>query len=125
ETTGLRATLNFGHTVGHALEQMTGYREFLHGEAISIGMVVESYLGEKLGLTRQGTTQNVQDFLSKQGLPVASELLKDTATLIEVMKRDKKAGIGELAFSLLTQIGACKLIEGVPSNDVESALNEL
>src|SRR5205807_1069483 len=55
ETSGARAVLNFGHTVGHAIESATGYSGIFHGEAISIGMVAESYLGEELGVTEAGT----------------------------------------------------------------------
>jgi 3-dehydroquinate synthase len=124
ETAGLRATLNFGHTVGHAIEQATEYREYLHGEAISIGMMVETKLGEALGITDKGTLEQVRDGLFRQGLPLTADILRDTDRLIDVMKRDKKAKAGQLAFSLLTKIGECKLIESVPEKDVASALKD-
>lgn len=125
ETSGLRATLNFGHTVGHALEQMTGYTKWLHGEAISIGMAAEARLGEELGITAKGTSELVRDGLASQGLPVASELLGDTKRLIDAMSRDKKAREGRLAFSFLLRVGECKLVEDVPSERVASILGSL
>jgi 3-dehydroquinate synthase len=124
ETNGLRATLNFGHTVGHAIEQYTGYRQYLHGEAISIGMAAEALLGERLGITALGTYQVVRDNLERQGLPVQSEVLQ-SADLIEVMKRDKKASRGELAFSLLTKVGECKLVSAIPEAEVALTLGTI
>lgn len=125
ETNGIRATLNFGHTIGHAIEQYTNYRTYLHGEAISIGMVAECALGERLGITAAGTRESVREHLRLQGLPVQSDVLGNVADLIEVMKRDKKASRGELAFSLLTKVGECKLISGIPEADVAAVLGEL
>ena len=125
ETKGLRAILNFGHTIGHAIEQMTNYRTFLHGEAISIGMVAESILGETLGVTEIGTTQIVSQFLANQGLPVSWEGLGQSDQLLTTMKRDKKASDGQLAFSLLTKIGGCKLVENVNQREVIRALEML
>lgn len=125
ETKGLRAILNFGHTIGHAIEQMTNYRTFLHGEAISIGMVAESILGETLGVTEIGTTQIVSQFLANHGLPVSWEGLGQSDQLLTAMKRDKKASDGQLAFSLLTKIGGCKLVENVDQREVTRALEML
>jgi len=122
ERTGLRATLNFGHTIGHAIEQVTNYERYLHGEAISIGMVLEARLGERIGLAKAGTAQQVEACLAQAGLPVSSEIVKDADLLIDVMRRDKKASSGKLAFSLLTEIGRCKLIEDVPQREVEAVL---
>src|SRR5207248_2363183 len=75
ETLGERAKLNFGHTVGHAIENLTGYGPVLHGEAISIGMVVEAALGEAIGLTAKGTRDEVAESLDSAGLPTTSEVL--------------------------------------------------
>jgi 3-dehydroquinate synthase len=124
ETTGLRATLNFGHTVGHAIEQVGEYKLFLHGEAISIGMVVETFLGERLGITAKGTVEHVREILARQGLPVTTELLQNRSSILAAMKRDKKAKEGKLAFSFLTKLGACKLFEDVPEGEVASALSD-
>lgn len=125
ETNGLRATLNFGHTVGHAIEQATGYTEYLHGEAISIGMVAEAKLSENIGLAQKGTTEVVETSLASQGLPTRLKEIIPPATLIQAMKLDKKAKAGKLAFSLLSRIGECKLVDDVPERDAELALAEL
>jgi 3-dehydroquinate synthase len=122
ETLGLRAILNFGHTVGHAVEFCVGYGEILHGEAISIGMVVEAHLGEMLGITAPGTASRVRRHLSGQGLPVTHEILCREDDLVQSMYGDKKAVSGKLTFSLLTQIGECKLVEDVPESKVRLAL---
>lgn len=124
ETTGLRAILNFGHTVGHAIEKVLRYEELLHGEAISIGMVVEARLGEQLGITPKGTTEVVRAQMQRYGLPVRHDVLNQSAELVEAMKRDKKATDGQLAFSLLTGIGQCKLVSGVEEAHVLRSLEE-
>jgi 3-dehydroquinate synthase len=122
ETTGRRAILNFGHTVGHALERLSEYR-MLHGEAVSIGMVVEAKLGERLGVTQEGTAAQVLALLCGEGLPVECADLARIDELIEAMKLDKKAGPDGLAFSLLTFLGGCKLVRAVSEAPVRAVLN--
>jgi 3-dehydroquinate synthase len=125
ETTGGRATLNFGHTVGHAIEQSMGYQGILHGEAVAIGMVAESLLGERLGLTDKQTTERIRGGLQSQGLPIKLPEGLDSRNLLEPMRRDKKADRNGLAFSLVSEIGTCKLLRGVAESDVLSALEKL
>jgi 3-dehydroquinate synthase len=122
EILGLRAILNFGHTVGHAIEFLTGYGNILHGEAISIGMVVEARLGEILGLTRIGVADQVAGYLASQSLPCSHSVLKDEDGLLKAMYGDKKAVEGSLAFSLLSDVGQCKLVKGVSEESVRAAL---
>jgi len=122
ETTGLRAILNFGHTVGHAIEFATGYGTLLHGEAISIGMVAEARLGELLGITPAGIWREIQRNMKNQGLPTSHLVLHHSELLLNAMLGDKKAANGKLAFSLLTDIGRCKLVEDVPASAVQEAL---
>jgi 3-dehydroquinate synthase len=124
ETAGLRATLNFGHTIGHAIEKVLGYEHLLHGEAIAIGMVLESQLGERLGVTPAHTTQYIRNALGKQGLPTDWEERRNSERLLRAMRSDKKATNGSLAFSLLTQLGACKLFTSVDEAIVRSVLEE-
>jgi 3-dehydroquinate synthase len=125
ETTGERAILNFGHTVGHALERMANYEGILHGEAISIGMVAEAVLGEALGFTSKGTAASVERLLSQQGLPTRDSRLRQTELVLSAMRSDKKADREGLAFSLLTEIGECKLVRGVPEALVRRTLKDL
>jgi len=124
ETLGIRAVLNYGHTVGHAVEIVTGYGPVLHGEAISIGMVVEARLGEMLGVTPHGVTKTVRECLEAQGLPTSHESLRLEDSLVHAMYGDKKTVRGRLALSLLTEIGQCKLIEGVDEGILRSAIRD-
>ena len=122
ETTGRRAILNFGHTVGHAIERLTGYGPVLHGEAIAVGMTVEAELGERIGVTPLGTADTVKRALAKHGLPTTHTILGETDAMLATMRGDKKSVGGDLAFSLLTEIGDCKLIASVPEDDVRRVL---
>jgi 3-dehydroquinate synthase len=123
DRTGARAILNFGHTVGHAIEQHSGYK-LLHGEAISVGMVAEAELGERLGITEKGTSGRIRTDLASAGLPTTYAKIQSPA-LLELMQRDKKAERGEMAFSLITRVGECKLVRAVPRMEVEAALSAL
>jgi len=122
ELDGTRAILNFGHTVGHALEKLTGYGPLLHGEAISVGMAVEARLGERLGITAPGTSERVREILAEWRLPTEHPLTREAKNMLSAMRTDKKATKGRLAFSLLTRIGECKLIADVDDQDVVEAL---
>lgn len=122
ETTGARAILNFGHTIGHAIEFAAGYGTILHGEAISIGMILEAKLGELLGVTPPGTAEEVERLLTKQGLPSRHLILLNEDALVSAMYGDKKAAGGKLSFSLLTDIGRCKLVQEVPEPIVRTAM---
>lgn len=122
ETTGRRAILNFGHTVGHAIERLTGYGPILHGEAIAVGMALEATLGERLGTTERGTAAEVAKVLAAHGLPTYHDIVHDVEPMLATMRGDKKAVKGQLAFSLLTRVGDCKLIADVPEAEVRRVL---
>ncbi|MCW5944025.1 MAG: 3-dehydroquinate synthase [Fimbriimonadaceae bacterium] len=122
ERSGRRAILNFGHTIGHAIEAVTGYGAVLHGEAIAIGMVLEARLGERLGITPPETTALVRRTLGEVGLPTALREGSDPDALLGVMRRDKKATQGRLAFSLVETLGTCKLYHDVPEDAVLGVL---
>ncbi len=124
EKTGRRAILNYGHTIGHAIEWAAGYGAMTHGEAISIGMVLEAHLGEILGVTESGTSERMKSALSRQGLPVQLPDDLSPNQLLEGMKRDKKAGADGLAFSLLNRIGESKLYTAVPAEPVLEILKK-
>lgn len=122
ERTGLRAILNFGHTVGHAIEWAAGYGAMTHGEAIAIGMVVEARLGELLGASKKGVRDAVYQGMERQGLPTQVPDGLSPEVLLKAMARDKKADSSGLAFSLLGSLGECKLYKGVPPDAVKEAL---
>jgi 3-dehydroquinate synthase len=101
---GRRAILNFGHTVGHALESNTGYR-LLHGEAIAIGMAVEAALGVRLGITNQADAFALKTAIEEFELPYA--LPEDVAIpgLLDAMRLDKKVRSGAIRLSLIKGLG--------------------
>jgi 3-dehydroquinate synthase len=123
ETAGTRAVLNFGHTVGHAIEKATGYGPVLHGEAISVGMVVEALIGEKVGVSPKNASDRLRMGLRSQGLPTEIPGC-DPADLLKSMRLDKKAFKGRLALALLTGYGSCKLVHDVPEPVVLECLRE-
>lgn len=119
---GLRAVLNFGHTVGHALEAATGYRRLLHGEAVSIGMVSAALVGEVVGVTPAGTSQTIAEALRLVGLPVALPADVTDEQLLPLIGRDKKAREGKMRFVLLNRIGQATLPIVVNEKEVLHAL---
>lgn len=125
ETTGRRAILNFGHTIGHAIEKISGYGPILHGEAITVGMILEARLGERLGLTEKGTANRVEELLQPL-LPLTSQSwrLASSEEFVSAMRKDKKVKDQGLAFSLLTKLGHCKLVTNVPEDAVVRILEE-
>lgn len=123
ETLGRRAILNFGHTVGHAIEHATGYGPVLHGEAVAIGMVVESRLAHLLGLAREELSSEVERVLAQHGLPTRIPEGLTPEQLLAAMRRDKKAKAGRLGFSLVSEPGKCTLVPNVPEEAVLRALS--
>lgn len=103
--TGLRAILNYGHTFGHAVETVSRYTAFLHGEAVSLGMCAAGALGAELGLVDAQFTARQRACLSSYGLPVCWPELPAQEALA-AMKKDKKARAGTLKFIVPTRIGA-------------------
>lgn len=100
---GIRATLNFGHTLGHAIEKMMNFK-LLHGECVSIGMVAAAYISYKRGYLSMNDTEEMKDTLTKLHLPVSIESL-DEQELIEITRNDKKMEAGKIKFILLKEIG--------------------
>lgn len=103
--TGLRMILNFGHTLGHALEAAAGYR-YTHGQAVAAGMAHITERSEQMGLTEKGTSGKLRAILKKYGLP---DRLPDGMEnrISDVMMRDKKLLSGKLNLVLLKEIGSC------------------
>lgn len=101
---GRRAILNFGHTVGHAIEATSKY-EVLHGEAVAIGMVYESRLAETLGIAAAGTAQRITRVLERLHLPTERPGTSRLDDLIVAMRNDKKVRGGEIRLALPKSIG--------------------
>ena len=102
---GLRAVLNFGHTVGHAIEALAKF-EASHGEAVAVGMVIEARLGEAIGVTEAGTAQRIARALECYQLPLELPATATATALLDAMRHDKKAREAELRFALPARIGA-------------------
>ncbi|HET6980192.1 MAG TPA: 3-dehydroquinate synthase [Pyrinomonadaceae bacterium] len=106
-----RRVLNFGHTTAHALETITNYRFFRHGEAVGYGMLVAGELSRNLGLIDSGELKSLRDAVSLCGpLPRADNL--DTGAIMRALKHDKKSVAGQINWVLLEGIGRPKIVEG-------------
>ena len=113
---GLRAILNFGHTIGHAIENSSGYGKFLHGEAISIGQVAAAKLSQKILGLPSGDAARIEKLLLKAGLPVTLELVPARRKkLFTAMQLDKKVSGGEVKFVLAERLGRVKFDCKVPA----------
>ena len=114
---GLRAILNFGHTIGHAIENISGYGKFLHGEAISIGQVAAAKLSRKiLGLPLRDV-ERIENLFKRAGLPAQISLNSaQRKKLFTAMKLDKKVNGGEIRFVLAKNIGKVLWNQRVPEN---------
>jgi 3-dehydroquinate synthase len=111
---GIRRNLNFGHTLGHAIESESGYA-LLHGEAIAIGMVLEAMLGERLGITAPATASRLRDTVARAGLPHAIPGNLDARRVLAATHGDKKAREGVVEYALLAEIG--RAVAGVRAPD--------
>lgn len=100
---GRRMLLNFGHTLGHAIEKYGHFEGFSHGEAVGVGMLLVCAAGEQNGLTQEGTSRRIQNLLQKYGLPISCEAPLET--LLELAASDKKRAGDAIRFVLLRQIG--------------------
>ena len=105
----LRMILNFGHTIGHAIEQFTNYEKYSHGEAISAGMVDITKIGEKKGFTKKDEFLKIEKLLRALNLPTKIEYPKDKIS--EIMKRDKKSTNDGINFVILKEIGKVKIMK--------------
>jgi 3-dehydroquinate synthase len=122
EESGIRAVLNFGHTIGHAIESVSGYGgRFQHGEAVAVGMVLEARLAERLGWIDSNVTDRLADLLRRFGLPVEAPRL-DLDSLIRAMGLDKKNRGGKIRFVLPRTIGRVELTEA-PERDIRAVLD--
>jgi 3-dehydroquinate synthase len=116
---GLRKTLNFGHTLGHAIE-LCGNYEMLHGEAVAAGMVLESALAERAAVAEPGTLERVRSAVSAAGLPTTRSRAHLPAQLLAATRSDKKARAGVVEYALPRRVGAMACAErgwGCPVND--------
>ena len=119
---GLREILNFGHTFAHALERITKYRRYRHGEAVAWGMVAAAFLGHELGLSRANDVSRIVALIRRLG-PLPAWPRVATATLLDAMRSDKKTRGGILRFVLSPRIGEAHCYDNVPLHAVERVLH--
>ncbi|ASS75435.1 3-dehydroquinate synthase [Tumebacillus algifaecis] len=119
---GLRAILNFGHTLGHAVETLAGSGHFRHGEAVAIGMVAAAELSVNLGYCAPTAAAEVEAMVERAGLPTRIPAHINTEELIKSMQKDKKASGGTLTFVLLCRIGEVEIVKDVPPERVREVI---
>lgn len=120
----LRAVLNHGHTVGHALEAVTGYSRWTHGEAVALGITVAAGIAERLRLADPQTTRRQVQLLEAIGFPVTFSGVETTA-ILEAIRRDKKAREGQVPFVLAPRIGAHRLVFNIPDELVIEVIRDI
>ncbi len=119
----LRRVLNFGHTIGHALEAGTSYRQFLHGEAVAWGMIAAARIANDVGLCHNSVCERIREGVLRWGkLPTVNV---QTAKAIKLMRSDKKTEAGVLHFVLPSKIGRVEVVKDVPESAIGVALAEI
>jgi 3-dehydroquinate synthase len=122
---GGRALLNLGHTFGHAIEQVTGYGTYLHGEAVAVGLAAAARLSAKLGLIGAAEVARVDRMVAAHGLPVRLREALAIPALMAAMARDKKVRGGMLRFVVLKKLGEAATQSGIDPALVETVWREL
>ena len=121
----MRVLLNYGHTIGHAIEAATGYRRLLHGEAVSIGMMGAAYISHGMGLLPEADVRRQQRLLEAYGLPVSYGSDIDAGAIREAMRSDKKTTAGAIRWVLLDAPGSAVTRNDVPDELVDETLKRL
>jgi 3-dehydroquinate synthase len=104
----LRAVLNFGHTIGHALEACTGYGRFLHGEAVAIGMAKAALISRNQGLCDERSFARIRNLITRAGLPAEMPPGIDPRALVQSIELDKKSSEGKIKFICCTGVGGTR-----------------
>ncbi len=122
---GLRAILNYGHTIGHAVETLTGYRSFNHGEAVAIGMMAAGQIAVALHLWDQPACDRQLALIRKAQLPTQLPAGLDIDEILAALQTDKKVQDGQVRFILPTHIGVAKIVDQVPSEVIRQVLSQM
>ncbi len=121
ETRGVRVILNFGHTIGHAIEAAGKYDYYQHGEAVALGMRVAADISHQSGLLGSVEVAQINQVLSDIGLPEKIQKIR-MENILTIMKHDKKFITGKNRFVLATQIGKVKVLENIPLPVIKKAI---
>jgi 3-dehydroquinate synthase len=119
-----RFALNYGHTIGHALETATAYGRWTHGEAVALGIVAEARLARQLTLADEATVARQERLLARLGLPVHAGAV-DTDAVLTAITHDKKARDGRVPFVLAPRLGEFRVVYDVGSAEIRAILHEL
>ncbi|MGK7924140.1 MAG: 3-dehydroquinate synthase, partial [Spirulina sp.] len=119
---GLRAILNYGHTIGHAVESLTGYRRINHGEAVGIGMVAAGEIALQLGMWSDRDAERQNTLIEKTGLPTKIPADLEADAILETLKSDKKVKDGKVRFILPDRIGSVSISDRVGEEEVRNAI---
>ena len=125
DQTGQRALLNFGHTVGHAIERAGNYRKFLHGEAVSLGIVAACAISVKRAGLRQDQSSAIVDLLRRFGLPTRLPHKFPRKKILEAVSFDKKFEDGKVRFVVTPRIGTAYRADNVTVDDMHAAVDAL
>jgi 3-dehydroquinate synthase len=120
---GIRAFLNFGHTIGHAMEALAEYIDLLHGEAISMGMVCAAHLSVKRSGLTKTEAERIEALIKMSGLPTRLGDKYNIDELLEAMRLDKKARNGQLRFVLLKRLGEAVVSDAVTDDDIKEIVD--
>lgn len=121
---GLRAILNYGHTIGHAVESLTGYKIVNHGEAVAIGMVAAGQIAVALDLWDQESCDRQFALIQKAGLPTQIPVSVNLDEILVSLQSDKKVEAGRVKFVLPTQIGVALITDQVPAATIQQVLRQ-
>jgi len=122
---GLRGILNFGHTIGHAIETVLPDRDYHHGEAISLGMVAAADLAQKRNLLKADQAVRIVNLLEKFDLPTSFAADVPTKKLCQAMRHDKKVKAGKINFVLPTSLGTCTFVDDLTETEITHAISAL
>ncbi len=120
----IRAILNYGHTIGHAVESLTGYSQINHGEAVAIGMIAAGKIAVKMGLWNKKDAQRQIDLIEKTGLPTQIPTHLEPNAIIDILQTDKKVKAGKVRFILPTAIGKVIITDEVTTEILQDILRE-
>ena len=125
ETSGQRALLNFGHTIGHGIEAAAGYGRYLHGEAIGLGIVAAGFLSMIMAGLAPEENERIMSLLKHFALPVKLPDEISTDSIVAALKTDKKFSEGKIRFVLTSKIGSAFLSSEITHADIVEAIESL
>ena len=124
ETGNERIKLNYGHTIGHAIEKVTNYKDFLHGEAVSIGMMAAINISKDLGMVTNTLVEKQKQILLKYQLPIKAKGL-NAEKIFEAIRMDKKNSDGKVKWVLLKSIGESEIVQNVSDEIIMESIKNV